>query len=65
MKKIKILFLATILLSCISCDMAVESIKESATKIIEEKKAEVDSTINNNLNKSLNSIDTLLNYKKK
>ena len=65
MRKIKILSLATILICCISCDMAVENIKTRATKILEEKKVDIDSILNKEIDNTIREVDTLLNHQKK
>jgi cellobiose-specific phosphotransferase system component IIB len=65
MKRIKILSLITILICFISCDIVVENVKERATKILEEKKVAIDSTLNNEIDNTINQVDTLLNHQKK
>lgn len=62
MRKIKILSLLTIFICLISCDIAVEKVKERATKILEEKKVDIDSTLNKEIDNTLNQVDTLLNH---
>jgi cellobiose-specific phosphotransferase system component IIB len=65
MRKIKVLSLLALLLFCFSCDVAVQNIKEKATKLLEEQKVEVDSTINKEIDNTINKVDTLLNHQKK
>ena len=63
MKIRQIALLGIIISVCISCDMAVENLKDRTTKILEEKKVEIDSTLNKKINKTLNEADSTLNKK--
>lgn len=65
MRKIKILFVAIFLFFSVSCDMVINDIKGRATKIIEDKKVEIDSTINKEINNTINKVDILFNHQKK
>lgn len=62
MKKIKRLLFFVAFFCCISCDTAIENIKEKASKIVEDKKAKVDSTLNKEIENTINKVDTLLNH---
>jgi hypothetical protein len=65
MRKNRIYSLLIVLTLCLSCDYALENIKDKAIKVIDEQKVAIDSTLNNEINNKINKVDTLLNHQKK
>ena len=64
MRKAFVFSFVLVIAISVSCTIPAEKIKEDVFKIFQKKKTEVDSTINKEIDNSLNKVDTLLNLKK-